>query len=51
MGDEDTVTITKKEYDHLQKAADILSALENAGVDNWDGFGPAMASIEEGEEE
>ena len=32
------VTITKEEYAHLQESLLWLEALENAGVDNWDGI-------------
>jgi phage pi2 protein 07 len=39
---EDTVTITKKEYDKLKEKRDLLDALEAAGVDNWDGYDYAM---------
>lgn len=36
------VTITKKEYDALIQAADILEKLEAGGVDNWDGYDDAL---------
>lgn len=32
---EDTVTITKEEYDSLVRADKMLTALEIGGVDNW----------------
>jgi hypothetical protein len=32
------ITITKKEYDELIKRDNWLLCLENAGVDNWEGF-------------
>ena len=35
-------TITQKEYDELLDDARKLSALECAGVDNWEGYGYAM---------
>jgi hypothetical protein len=34
---EETVTISKKEYESLKDAARWLQCLENAGVDNWEG--------------
>ena len=34
---EETVTISKEEYDRLNKNEKFLCALEAAGVDNWDG--------------
>lgn len=37
----DTVTITKEEYDQLKADSKWLGHLENAGVDNWDGYGYA----------
>lgn len=35
----DTVTIPRAEYDQLVEDARFLACLQNAGVDNWDGFG------------
>lgn len=35
---EEKITISKKEYDDLIDAQLLLTALENAGVDNWDGY-------------
>jgi len=37
-----TIEITVKEYDRLKQARDILNALREAGVDNWEGYGEAM---------
>ncbi len=34
----DTVTITKAEYESLVENAAWLSCLEDAGVDNWSGI-------------
>lgn len=45
MEGELTVTISKKEYDLLLEYSAKLTALENAGVDNWAGYGEAMESI------
>lgn len=38
----ETVTLTKKEYEYLVKAEERLSALEEMGVDNWEGYSEAM---------
>lgn len=38
MNEEASVTITRKEYDQLRKDSDWLACLEEAGVDNWEGF-------------
>ena len=35
---EETVTISKKEYESLKEDARWLQCLENAGVDNWQGI-------------
>ena len=35
---EETITITKKEYDRLVKAELHLNLLQGLGVDNWDGY-------------
>lgn len=40
------VTITREEYDNLLRDSEILQALENAGVDNWEGYEFAMEDIE-----
>lgn len=42
-----TVTITKLEYAFLQTGAKILGALQNYGVQNWEGFEKAISSIEQ----
>ena len=51
-----TTTIPLKEYESLQKDAEKLQALEQAGVDNWSGYDYAMEILrdwrkENGEEE
>jgi PHD/YefM family antitoxin component YafN of YafNO toxin-antitoxin module len=38
----ETVTLTKEEYEYLVKAEERLSALEEMGVDNWEGYSEAM---------
>jgi hypothetical protein len=49
MGEEETVTITKKEYEQLLRDSEWLSCLEAAGVDNWQGFDYAREIQEENE--
>jgi hypothetical protein len=36
---EETVTITKSEYEQLIRRECLISALEAVGVDNWQGWG------------
>lgn len=43
----ETVTISKQEYDKLKKRDEFLSALEAAGVDNWDGIEYAHEIMED----
>ena len=43
----ETVTISRKEYDQLQKDAAMLNALENCGVDNWEGYSEAHRYLRE----
>lgn len=46
----ETVTITRSEYEELIINQDMLSALREAGVDNWEGYNYAIDiynSIEE----
>jgi hypothetical protein len=45
--DEKMVKISKEEYKHLLEDSDILSALNAAGVDNWDGYDYAMEMLED----
>ena len=35
---QETVTISKEEYENLQDSQKWLTALEVSGVDNWDGI-------------
>lgn len=44
------VTITKDEYDDLQKDSNFLNALVAAGVDNWNGYDYAVDIFRESEE-
>lgn len=34
----DNVTISKQEYDKLVEDSNFLECLQQAGVDNWDGY-------------
>jgi hypothetical protein len=47
----ETVTILKSEYEKLLERDEWLSALEGAGVDNWDGWDEAVALRKEWQEE
>jgi len=47
MEEIETVTIPKTEYAFLQDRAKWLSALEAAGVDNWQGCEQAAELMEE----
>lgn len=38
-------------YDELFQEWRTLKALENAGVDNWDGYDYAMMELHEGDDE
>lgn len=44
------ITITQEEYENLLDAERKLSALECAGVDNWEGYGYAMTEFYNDEE-
>jgi hypothetical protein len=44
---EETVTISKKEYESLKEDALWLRCLENAGVDNWQGMDFAIELLKE----
>lgn len=48
---QETVTITKQEYEHLLEYAEKFSCLEAHGVDNWGGYGDAMQEYYEGRDE
>ena len=39
---EKTITITVKEYESLLKDSSFMRALEQAGVDNWEGYDYAI---------
>lgn len=40
--EEETVTISKKEYESLKDDSFKLECLEGGGVDNWEGYDFAM---------
>lgn len=44
---EETVTITREEYENLLESFKWLCALENAGVDNWEGIDFARKLLKE----
>jgi len=44
---EEMITITKKEYNELMEDSVLLSFLNAAGVDNWDGYEYAIDMMEE----
>jgi len=44
---EDSITISKGEYEQLVEDSLLLQALRNAGVDNWDGWDFAIDLFEE----
>jgi len=48
---EEMVTISKSEYESLLEDSLWLSALEAAGVDNWQGYDSAREIYEEMQEE
>lgn len=41
----DMVTISKNHLEGLEKARAKLDALEQAGVDNWEGYSMAMSIL------
>ena len=46
---EETITISKEEYEELVEDSDILGYLRAVGVDNWEGWDDAMELYHEGE--
>lgn len=47
MNMNETVEISKSEYQKLLEAEKLLHALQVAGVDNWDGYEQALDILEE----
>jgi len=46
-----TITLSVKLWEEYRKAYFELQALEAHGVDNWEGYGEAMATIYDEDEE
>lgn len=40
-----TWTLTHAEYQELKRDSEKLAALKAAGVDNWEGYGEALAIL------
>lgn len=41
----DNVTISREEYETMQLCVNVLDALREAGVENWEGFQEAIRPI------
>lgn len=39
------IIIAREAYDRLKSSQALLTALENAGVDNWDGYDFALEEL------
>ena len=48
---EETVTITKAEYEELVQDSNFLEALRCTGIDNWRGYSEAIDILREWDEE
>ena len=48
---EETITISKTEYEELVEDSRMYHALQAAGVDNWEGYYMAYEIIEEWDNE
>jgi len=48
---EDLITISVKKYKRLIRDSEMLQCLENAGVDNWDGWGEALSMMDKDEDD
>lgn len=44
---EETITISKKEYESLLEDQKLLQCLQGAGVDNWSGYECALEMMQE----
>lgn len=51
MKEEKTKTISLEKYNQLLDRSNTLMALEESGVDNWDGYGDAMKLLKTWEDE
>ena len=49
MSEQETVTISKEEYESLLEDSRLLGALQAAGVDNWEGYDNACELLDEDE--
>lgn len=47
---DEMITISKKYFDDLVDDQNLLNALQNAGVDNWEGYDYAMEEYQEGKD-
>ncbi len=45
-----TWTLSHKEYQEMLRSVRELRALEAAGVDNWEGYGEALRSLDDPED-
>lgn len=45
------VVLTAEHFERLDRAEDKLIALENGGVDNWEGYGSAMRDAWQSDED
>lgn len=45
MTNEETVTISKNEYEQLVEDSEILNALMRGGVDNWEWYADCVCEI------
>ena len=48
---ETTITLTLSEYRYLVNDSNFLSALQDAGVDNWEGYEIALQIMNGGDDE
>lgn len=44
---EETITITRAEYDSLKEDQELLLFIQDAGVDNWEGYSYALENLAE----
>lgn len=51
MNEEETITISKKQYDQLMEDSLWLQCLSEAGVDNWSGIDEAWEILSEYEKD
>jgi hypothetical protein len=51
MPEAETVTLSREKYEAMAEAVRVLRALNNAGVDNWEGYSFAMRELYGDEED